>query len=294
MSRIPHAVWNGRLVRRSEVHIAVDDRGWLAGDGVFETLRVESGAALFLDLHLERLAAGLDRLAMPVAMSPAELRDAVQALVAADPAAAQLGRLRITVTRGTETHQAERPGTPTAVLTLDPWQEPEENHAGGPGVAIEVSPQMRVAHPLHCIKSTSYAWSTWQRREAQRPETFDVVQFNERGFLAEGSFTNVFLVDAAGVLRTPAPGDGCLPGITRGVGLELARIAAVPYREGEVDRATLQAASEAFLTASLRGILPVRSVDGHDLPAPCPGPVTALLRDAYAARVRQEIERPRS
>jgi len=293
MTRIPLAVWNGRIVPRSDVHIAADDRGWLAGDGVFETVRIEAGTALFLDLHLQRLAASLDRLSMPAGMSPPDLHDAVQALLASDPEAARLGRLRITVTRGAEGHGAKPPEVPTTVLTLDPWREPVDV-SGGHGVAIEVSSQVRVAHPLHSIKSTSYAWSAWQRREARRPETFEVVQFNDRGFLAEGSFTNLFLVDASGVLRTPAPGDGCLPGITRRVGLELARIAAVPYREGEVERAALRTASEAFLTSSLRGMVPVRSVDGRDFPAPCPGAVTALLRDAYAARVRQEIERPRS
>jgi branched-chain amino acid aminotransferase len=293
MSRIPSAVWNGRIVPRSEVHIAADDRGFLAGDGVFETIRIEAGVALFLDLHLQRLAAGLERLSMPSGVTAQDVRHSVQKLLAADPDAARRGRLRITVTRGSEPQGPSEPGAPTAVLTLDPWPAPPET-AGSHGVAIEMSRQMRVAHPLHSIKSTSYAWSAWQRREARHLETFDVVQCNERGFLAEGSFTNLFLVDAAGVLRTPAPGDGCLPGITRGVVLELARIAAMPYREGEVERAALHAASEAFLTSSLRGMVPVRSVDGHDLPAPCPGVVTARLRDAYVARVRQEIERPRS
>jgi branched-subunit amino acid aminotransferase/4-amino-4-deoxychorismate lyase len=279
MTAACHVVLDGVLMARHAARIACDDRGLLLGDGIFTTLRVLDGVALFLDRHVARLqhnaaALGIDAQA---AFGDAQgLAGQVQMLLAAEAEVARSARLRITMTRGV--------ATPTLLITLDAWH-PEPAYANG--VAIELSAQVRIAHPLHTIKSTSYAAHAWLRREATQVETFDVLQANDRGNLAEGSFNNVFVVDAAGVLRTPHPADGCLPGITRGVVLELAQeLAAGSLREGAVEAASLAAAREMFLTSSLNGIVPVRTLDRQALPQPCPGPVTVALRAAYAARIR--------
>src|SRR5262249_62324806 len=47
--------WNGELVARSAARIPVDDSGFLAGHGVFETMLVLRGVPLFVAMHLERL-----------------------------------------------------------------------------------------------------------------------------------------------------------------------------------------------------------------------------------------------
>ena len=55
------AWWNGRAVPAETVRIAPDDAGFLHGDGLFETLRVDDGKAHDVGAHLERLLAGLRR-----------------------------------------------------------------------------------------------------------------------------------------------------------------------------------------------------------------------------------------
>ncbi|HEY4572402.1 MAG TPA: aminotransferase class IV, partial [Thermoanaerobaculia bacterium] len=90
--------WNGRLVPAGEVRIAPDDAGFLFGDGLFETLRVDDGQALDIPAHLDRLLAGLGRIEIDPRAKRDELTVAVATVAAAAPR--PLARLRLTVTRG--------------------------------------------------------------------------------------------------------------------------------------------------------------------------------------------------
>jgi branched-chain amino acid aminotransferase len=84
---------------------------------------------------------------------------------------------------------------------------------------------------------------------------------NTRGRLCEGATSNIFLT-RRGRTVTPSLASGCLPGITRGLVLELARTNGIPVDETDIPMSALRDAEEAFLTTSLRGVQPVASVDG--------------------------------
>jgi len=270
-------VLNGRLVSRDAARISAADRGWLLGDGVFETLRADAGVPAFLDAHLERLAGALDQLAIDLPWSERQLESFVARVLKVNRLTKQPARIRITVTRG-----ASRP---TLVVSGERYTPPAPA-AYERGVPVEISRWTRQPHPLHRIKSTSAIANLWQRREASSDAVFDVLQFNNAGHLAEGSFTNVFTVDSDGTIRTPAIADGCLPGIARSVVVDLALQSGRAVREGGIDRERLQAASEVFLTNSLIEVLGVGAVDGRPVGAGEPGAVTRALAAAYALRVR--------
>ena len=100
--------------------------------------------------------------------------------------------------------------------------------------------------------------------------------------MLETDRANVFAV-IGGVLRTP-PADGrLLPGVTRAAVLRLAGREGVSARETPVTMRELLGASEVFVTNSVQGIVPVRSVTGAAA-AWDPGPVTARLQAAFARR----------
>jgi branched-chain amino acid aminotransferase len=298
-------VLNGELLPRSGARIGVDDAGFLLGDGVFETLRADDGRPQLVEAHLERLERSLASVGILLPWRLDELRAQVGLVIEANALRAGTASVRITVTRGPTAkrrsahHSARAPATsahaarddapasaitPTVLLTADAYQ-PLPARVYAQGVDVALSGHCRLAHPLHRIKSTSYAPNLWLRREALDADAFDVLQFNVAGFLAEGSCTNVFLVDADQVLRTPAIEDGCLEGVTRGVVLELAREIGSRVELGGIDRARLEGASEVFLTNSLVEVLPVRRA-GSWQSATCPGSTTSSLRDAFAKRVR--------
>jgi branched-subunit amino acid aminotransferase/4-amino-4-deoxychorismate lyase len=91
----------------------------------------------------------------------------------------------------------------------------------------------------------------------------------------------------AGELRTAH--EGILPGISRLIVLEIAPpILAV--NERPIHTIEIGQVSEAFLTSSSRGIVPVVEIDGITLGAGIPGPMTLKLREAYQAWVADHLQ----
>jgi branched-subunit amino acid aminotransferase/4-amino-4-deoxychorismate lyase len=237
---------------------------------------------------MERLYAGLGAVGIAAPCPAGEMRERVRQLLSAvrmGPEA--VARLRITVSSGPCRDARSRGGRPNVLATLEPWTQPAPE-CYSRGVAVAISAHVRAPHPLYQVKSTSQAWSAWSRREADPSRAFDVLQYNVRGELTEGTFTNVFVVDAEGAVHTPSPQEGCLPGVTRGVVCGLARELGLGCVEGGVTSEMVATATEMFLTSSLCGIVPVYQAGKLAIGERSPGPRTRRITDAYAARLDSE------
>jgi branched-chain amino acid aminotransferase len=103
------------------------------------------------------------------------------------------------------------------------------------------------------------------------------------GLICEGTRSNIFLV-RDGRLVTPGTDGPLLPGVMRGLVIEQARLDGIPVVEGPVSVEAIGSTDEAFLTNSVRGILPVARLLHAELPAP--GPLTRRLWD----RIRPWLE----
>src|ERR1700733_9105350 len=75
---------NGALVPRAEAVVSVFDAGFALGDGVWEGVRLQDGAFLFLGAHLERLLAGARAIGLDVGMDAVGLAAALRRTVAAN------------------------------------------------------------------------------------------------------------------------------------------------------------------------------------------------------------------
>lgn len=223
--------------------------------GVFETLLVLDGRPVELRAHMERLGASLDRLYG--AGLPADASNEVVARARA----IRHGRLRLTVSPGEK-------GLRTRIGT---GEVPEDEVFPGPerGVALR---SFVVEAGLG-----DHKWADRRLLEhaaAARPGELPLLVDDQRTVL-EASRGNVFAVLADGRLRTPPTDGRILPGIARRQVLELARRGGIDAGEERLTLADLGEASEVFLAGSVRGVEPVRSLDGVDLPPP--GEVSALV-----------------
>jgi branched-chain amino acid aminotransferase len=90
------------------------------------------------------------------------------------------------------------------------------------------------------------------------------------------------------VVRTPPESAGCLAGVTRAYVLELCARDGIPCEEIDLPMRALAEADEAFLTSSTREVQAIATVDGAALPV-APGPITQQLREAFRARVAEEV-----
>jgi branched-chain amino acid aminotransferase group I len=269
---------NGSLIPRSQARISALDYGFLYGFGLFETMRAYEGRVFRLDRHLNRLARSAEVLGLPLPAT--DLRSAVMATIQAN----QLGdaRVRIAVSIG-EGGIVPDPSTcdqPTVLILAGHYQPyPEQVYEKG-FKAIVSSIHRNSQSPLSRLKSANYLESMLARQEARAAGVDEALCLNEKGLLAEASMSNVFLV-TNGTLRTPGPGSGILPGITREAILELAPSLAISTLEDDVRQDELFQAQEAFLTNSLIEVMPLTEIDGKPVGSGRPGPLTRRLAAAY-------------
>lgn len=229
------------------------DEGFLYGLGAFETLALENGRFVMLDRHLERLRKTCGFLGF--SLSEAAVADELEAF------GRRGGRLacRITAT----------PDNVVGTCRENPYAEPLWQR----GFDCRISSVRRnETSPLVAHKTLNCADNILEKRAAQKGGFDEPLFLNTRGFASEGATANLFAV-IDGRLVTPDESCGLLPGIMRGWVLERTCAQQRPIDAGELARA-----DEIFLTNSLFGIMPVRSLEGRALPSRA---VAGKLRARY-------------
>lgn len=270
-------IWlNGRLVDETAAGVSPYDRGFTLGDGVFETMRAYGGRVFRLDDHLTRLARAAHLLDLPV---PAGVRRAVQETVRANGAGE--AAVRLTLTRGVAPPGLRPPPDPSPTLAIVTRHYRADPLWYRSGVSAIVSRGRVDESALTAgIKRLGYLEAVLAQREADEAGADEALLLNTRGEVAEAAAANVFVV-RDGVVMTPDLGSGALPGITRAVVLELCAGLGLQALEQPQRASDLRGADEAFLTSSLREIVPLVRLDGEPIGSGAPGPVTLLLLRSY-------------
>ncbi len=289
---------NGRLVPQSEAKISPFDHGFLYGYGLFETMRAYNGHIFRLDSHLTRLGCSAESIGLTQGiLTTDEGKQSLKAACMATLEANELkdARIRLTVSagEGDMTPDARDCSNPTILITarkLDPL--PPEKYETGFKATVS-SLRRNSQSPLAGLKSTCYMENILARTAAKASGYDEAIMLNERGCLAEGSTTNIFVV-INGELITPSLESGVLPGITREAVLEIARASDIRSNERPVKLDELVEAQEAFVTNSVLELMPLVSVDEKPIGAGKPGKLTRDLLLAYRKLVDEAIELERS
>ncbi len=265
---------------------AIDDallsnRGLAYGDGLFETIKISSGRAPFLALHLQRLQR--DCLRLDIAIDMAALRDEIDALLNIHcEGILKIIVTRVSITRG---YAAMRSADGDRLLLFYPQQFPFDARARD-GVAIRVCRQTLAEQPtLAGIKHLNRLEQVIARAEWSDPDIAEGLLLDQAGRLIEGTFSNVFLVSNQNVL-TPRLHRCGVAGVMREVVLQQAQISSLPIFERDLVLDDLYAADEVFLTNSTMGIWPVRKIECLRKPI---GDVTIALQQQLDNLIRNEI-----
>jgi len=278
---------DGRIVPAAEATISVFDRGFLYGDSVFEAFRTYGRVPFALDAHLERLARSAARTLIELPVSLAVLRSETEALLAA--AGHRESVVRMMVSRGSAQTFGLDPslarGPRRVTFAIELVELPDELYERG-ATAITYQTQ-RIADATNAAgaKLGNYLVSVLAMREAKAKGAEEALVMNGAGEVGEGCTSNVFLLES-GVLVTPPESMGILLGITREHVLDLAKQAGIPVEERPFLAADLARAGEAFITSSIREIVPIIGVDGAVIGTGKPGPVTRQLIAAFRQRTR--------
>ena len=274
---------NGEFVPAAQAVISVFDRGFLYGDGVFETMRVTRAAPFRWGQHWERLQRGANFLKLLLPFNVEALRSFAEELIERNQMPE--GVLRLTVSRGAgpRGYSPQSADHPTVVMTL---HAPPVLDLKAPPRWHLITSSYRVAagDPLLPFKTCNKLRQVLARAEADAAGADEALLLNSAGHIAEASAANLFWIND-NVICTPPPSCGLLPGVTRQAVLEVCDRRGWAWREVAAGPEVLVSAQGIFLTLSTWGLLAVATLDERALGQ---SPLTEELRQAYWQLVQRE------
>ena len=279
----------GELLPREDAKISVFDSLVQGGDGVWEGLRVYKGKIFALDPHLDRLIDSAHAMAFAGIPSRDEIKVAIFETLHANGMRDEV-HIRLTLSRGKKVTSSMNPEVNqygTCLIVLAEWKPPIY---ASTGVRLVTSAIRR--NTAQCVDSkihhNNLINNILAKIEANVAGVDDAIMLDIFGFVSETNATNIFLVKRGHVLTPHA--DSCLPGITRGNVIRLAREAQIPITERNVSLTEVYTADEMFTTGTVGELSPVLEVDGRQIGTGSPGPMTGRLQTLYAELTAREGE----
>lgn len=284
-------VWiDGRLYHRGEAKISVFDSLVQGGDGVWEGLRVYDGKVFALDAHLERLHNSARAMAFDTIPSKNEIKEALFKTLEANGMRDET-HVRLTLSRGKKVTSYMDPKVnrygPTLIVLAE-WKPPIHDDKNGVRL-ITASVRRNTPQCLDSkIHHNNLINNILAKIEANAAGADGALMLDIDGFVSEVNATNIFFAHQGNVLTPFA--DSCLPGITRGIVMELCRENQIPCIEKRISIAEAYSADEAFTTGTMGELVPVLEIDGRTIGDGDAGAVTRNLEDLFRALTRNTGE----
>jgi len=255
-------VWmNGSFRDLDAASIPVTDRGFLLGDGFFETMRAHEGKIAWLDAHMERLDFHAEQIEFPLDLLPATKDVAEIVATLFEQVRRKDAVVRLTVSRGSGERGLLPPADPdpTILITVSPF-EPVD-----PGVGLKLFTAQKVRRNANSvaggIKSINYLDNIAAKQEAHSYRGDDAIILSADGNVAETTAANIFGIKGD-TLWTPDEDTGILCGLARGFVLGWAEETG---REVDFEPKTPEMLKEldaVFTANALQGLRIVDKVDG--------------------------------
>lgn len=247
---------NGQFVPEERAVVSVLDRGFLYGDGLFETMRIFAGKPFRWAQHLERLKRGAEFLKIKLPFAPESLRGFVDELVTKNKMPDALLRLTLSRGVGVRGYSPKGADNPTLVMSLRPAPK-----GPPPRWKLITSTQRLPANePLAQFKTCNKLPQILARGEADAAGADEALLLNTDGFVVEGASSNLFWIEG-NTICTPPLAAGILSGVTRAVVLEICQTLALETRQLQITPESLRRADGIFLSLSSFGIIEAASLD---------------------------------
>jgi len=268
---------NGRFLPLDEAQVSASDRGFLYGDGLFETIRIHDGRPFLWDWHMIRFMDGSESLGIALPQSTESLLGNVRELICRNDGPESIVRIALSRGVGQRGYGVTGDEQPTLLIT----QHPLPQALSKPLSLVTTTARVAVGDPLARVKSANKLGSILVKRDATRQRADDGLILNSDGNVTETSSANVFWVEN-GTLHTPPISDGVLPGVTRRLVIDLAPTLGQAVREESAAPDRLQQAEAVFVTSAATGIRAIAQVDGTALGT---HPLVGQLQDTYEAEL---------
>jgi branched-chain amino acid aminotransferase group I len=280
---------DGQLFPREEAKISVFDSTVQGGDAVWEGLRVYNGRIFMLDAHLDRMIDSARAMVFHGIPTRDSLKHAIFQTLIANHMNDDV-HIRLTLSRGKKVTSGMNPEFNQygcTLIVLPEWKKPVYDING-----IKLITSSIRRNPPQCIDSkihhNNLINNILAKIEANYSGADDAVMIDIEGFISETNATNVFFIKK-GNLFTPNA-DSCLPGITRGVVIDIAKNCNIPVYKKRISLAEMYSCDEMFVTGTMGEITPVLEVDGRIIGSGEVGIITKKIRLLFSEKTRNEGE----
>ncbi len=254
-----------RLWEREEAKVSVFDSSVQGGDAVWEGLRIYNGRIFCFEKHMNRLRESAHALMFADIPGNDFIRNAVNLTLKAN-GMRDGAHIRLTLTRGEKITSGMDPRLNTngsCLIVLAEWKAPVYDNSNG---ITLVTSSIRRNNPQFLdskIHHNNLLNNILAKIQANLYGADDALMLDESGFVSETNATNIFMI-RNGELTTPLP-DACLPGITRGLVLEIAHRLGLKHEERRISLTEFYNAEYVFTTGTMGELTPVRSIDGRNI-----------------------------
>ncbi|MCK5925722.1 MAG: aminodeoxychorismate lyase [Methylococcales bacterium] len=240
-----------------QTQIDLSDRGLQYGDGLFETIEVLNGQLVFLEQHLQRLSLGCQRLLLPPLVYEIFKKEALSIVKNISK-----GVLKIIITRGSGGRGYRQPPIVNATRIISLHPSPEyPDHFQQQGIQVRFC-QQRLSHNpiLAGIKHLNRLEQVLARAEWNDDVINEGIMLDYEGHVIEGTMSNIFFVRNH-KLYTPTLTQAGIMGIMRDFLLKRAQKLGITIEEGFFNPQDLLEADALFMSNSIIGIWPVKSLE---------------------------------
>ena len=271
---------NGKFLPDDRAMVSIFDRGFMYGDGLFETMRSYEGTIFALDLHLERLVGSAKIIGISLRQSNKYLSNIIHNTLKINGLTSGNAYVKLIITRGLDCGGRIIPPKslkPTIAIIARPLDVKKIKHYQHKGMgAVFISNKIR---PIPQVKSLNLLANITGLIEANQTRMQEGI-FTRGNKILEGAITNIFISDGKS-LKTPPIKDGILAGVTRRLVIELAKKQGIKIVEISLTMEDLKNSTEAFLTNSIMEIVPLVKIEKKLIDHGLPGILTRRLQHAY-------------
>jgi branched-chain amino acid aminotransferase len=251
---------NGQYVPIDRPALTVNDRSFLYGDGLFETIRITNGQPFLWREHLERLQSSSDFLKIPLPYSADEIELATRHLLVQNDTPE--GVVRIHLSRGPSERGYSLPAQTKPTLVITTHKSIRNEH---PGLKLITSTiRVLAGDPLTQHKTANRLPSILARQQADVAGADEALILNNHKQITEASAANLFIIRGKELI-TPPLESGALAGTTRAYLLKIAAAHNLVSHEAPLAVADLQTADATFLTSAHWLATPAIFLDGAPL-----------------------------
>ena len=260
--------FNGKILPNNQPIFDGENRAFLYGDALFETIRMRDGKIPFLKYHVKRLLHGLHFLKykIPKKYTLRFFEKEIQRIATGNT------RIRITVFRSKGGLYTPKNNRPKFLIVTSPLAS-SQFELNKKGLTLGVFEEIKLAcSPLSNLKtcnSLPFIQAGFYKKEQLLD---DCILLNDKNKIAEASSANIFLLKK-NKLITPSLSSGCVAGTMRAIILEIAQQEKFQIQEISIPLSSLATVDEIWLTNAIQGIRWVKNINNNsNLPTPIHAP----------------------